>query len=97
MSSPLSSPTVTITFLAISPAVISAMPISRGLDVRVDVRGAELERLVALPLHRLDHENVAGARVHRALQRGHAHPADADDRDVLGRAGCSRRVRTAEP
>ena len=40
-----------------------------GIDVRIDMRGTELQRLIAFPLDRVDGEDVAGARVHRALQR----------------------------
>lgn len=61
----------------------------------VDVGGTELQRLVALPLHRVDREDVARARVDRALQRCHADPADADDGDVLARpdvSGADRRT-----
>src|SRR6185437_4483789 len=54
----------------------------RGHDVGVDVGGAELERLVALPLDRVDREDVARAGVDGSLQCRHADPADADDGDV---------------
>ena len=67
----------------------------RGDDVGVDVGGTELQRLVALPLDRVDREDVAGAGVDRTLQRRHADAADADDRDVLARpdvGGADRRA-----
>src|SRR5208283_5384473 len=56
-----------------------------GVDVGVDVGGAELQGLIALPLDRVDREDVAGAGVDGTLQRRHAHPADTDDGDVLAR------------
>ena len=83
MSSPLSSPTVTMTLLGHQARGDLGDARQRGVDVRIDVRGTELQRRIALPLDRLDDEDVAGARVDRALQRRHAHAADADDRDVL--------------
>ena len=71
------------------------MPAHRGEDVGVDVRRAELEGLVALPLDRVDREDVAGAGGDGTLQRGHADAADTDDRDVLSRpdvGGADRRT-----
>ena len=66
---------------------------------RVDVRGAELDRLLALPLVRVDRDDVLGAGDDGALQRAHADAADADDHhglagldlgDVGGRAETGR-------
>ena len=45
--------------------------------------GTEFQRCIALPLDRLDDEDVPGARVDRTLQCRHADAADADDCDVL--------------
>ena len=59
------------------------MPANADVDVRVRMRGTEFQRGIALPLDRLDDEDVAGARGDRALQRRHAHTADADDSDVV--------------
>src|SRR5271163_1339369 len=67
----------------------------RGVDIRVNVRRAELQRLVTLPLHRVDREDVAGAGVDGTLQGCHADPADADDGDVVARpdvGGADRRT-----
>ena len=66
-----------------------------GLDVRIGMRRTEFQRRVALPLDRLDDEEVARAGVDRALQRRHADAADADDRDVV--AGADVAALTAEP
>ena len=57
----------------------------RGEDVRVDVRCAELQGLIALPFHRVDREDVAGAGVDGTLQSGHTDTADTDDGDVVAR------------
>ena len=60
-------------------------PAHRGEDVGVDVRRTEFEGLVALPLDRVDSEDVACAGGDGTLQRCHAHSADADDGHVLTR------------
>src|ERR1700686_4638785 len=55
----------------------------RGSHRLVSVGGAELERLVAFELDRVDGDHVPGAGDHRALQRAHADAADSDDDDRL--------------
>ena len=66
-----------------------------GVDVGIGMRRTELQRRVALPLNRLDDEDVARARVDGTLERRHADAADADHRDVV--AGADVTAFTAEP
>jgi hypothetical protein len=47
------------------------------------VGGAELDRLVAFELDRVDGDHVLGAGDDRTLQRAHADAADSDDHDRL--------------
>ena len=49
------------------------------------VRGPELHGLLALPLHRVDGEDVPCTREHSSLESGDTDTTDADDRDIFTR------------
>ena len=105
MSRPCSSPTVTMV-LAIRPWVVGDAG-HRAEDVGVDVGGAELQRLIALPLHRVDDEDVARTGVDRHLRRRcrHRRHRRSPRRHRAGRRRCgppsrsrwSRRSRPGRP
>ena len=92
----MATPVVRIALSALAPQVISPTRAVRLLDRRRGVGGAEDLGLLALPLDRVDGDDVAGAGHGRALHGVHADAAEADDHDGLAGAG-RRRRRSAAP